>query len=173
MDVATMSENREAGASRMTSTTGPHDFEALFHDAGPGVWRALFAYTGGRRDIADEAVAEAFARAIAYSSGIRDPLSWIYRTAFRIAADEMRNDAARSFEPEATVEPPELGQLMHALWQLSPNQRAAIVLRFEEGMSVEEVAHRMGIASPTVRVHIHRGRKRLRELLGDQEVDDV
>ena len=112
MDVATMSENREGGASKMTSTSGPHDFEALFRDAGPGVWRALFAYTGGRRDIADEAVAEAFARAIAYTRGIRDPLAWIYRTAFRIAAEEMRNDAARSFEPDTTVEPPELDELM-------------------------------------------------------------
>lgn len=173
MDVATMSENREGGASEMTSTTGPHDFEALFRDAGPGVWRALFAYTGGRRDIADEAVAEAFARAIAYTRGIRDPLAWIYRTAFRIAAEEMRNDAARSFEPDTAVEPPELGELMRALRQLSPNQRAAIVLRFEEGLSVEEVARRMGIVAPTVRVHIHRGRKRLRELLRDQEADDA
>lgn len=173
MDVATMSENREGVASRMTSTPRSHDFEALFRDDGPGVWRALFAYTGGRRDIADEAVAEAFARAIAYTRGIRDPLAWIYRTAFRIAAEEMRNDAARSFEPDMTVEPPELDELMHALRQLSPNQRAAIVLRFEEGLSVEEVAHRMGIVAPTVRVHIHRGRKRLRELLGDQEADDA
>ncbi len=62
---------------------------------------------------------------------------------------------------------------MHALRQLSPQQRAAIVLRFEEGLSVEEVARRMGIAAPTVRVHIHRGRKRLRELLVDQEADDA
>jgi RNA polymerase sigma-70 factor, ECF subfamily len=173
VDVATMPENREGVASRMTSTQRSHDFEVIFRDDGPGVWRALYAYTGGRRDVADEAVAEAFARAIAYTRGIRGPLAWIYRTAFRIAAEEMRNDAARSSEPDATVEPPELGELLHALRQLSPNQRAAIVLRFDEGLSVEEVAHRMGIMAPTVRVHIHRGRKRLRELLGDQEDEDA
>jgi RNA polymerase sigma-70 factor, ECF subfamily len=172
VDVATMSANREGVASRMTSTPLSHDFEALFRDDSPGVWRALYAYTGGRREIADEAVAEAFARAIANTRGIRDPLAWIYRTAFRIAAEEMRRDAARSIEPDATVESPGLGELMHALRQLSPNQRAAIVLRFEEGLNVDEVARRMGIVAPTVRVHIHRGRKRLRELLGDQETDD-
>jgi DNA-directed RNA polymerase specialized sigma24 family protein len=31
----------------------------------------------------------------------------------------------------------------------------------------------MGIVAATVRVHIHRGRKRLRTLLGAEEVDDA
>jgi DNA-directed RNA polymerase specialized sigma24 family protein len=39
-------------------------------------------------------------------------------------------------------------------------------------LEIDEVADRMGIASPTVRVHLHRGRKRLRELLGSEEVGD-
>jgi DNA-directed RNA polymerase specialized sigma24 family protein len=38
-------------------------------------------------------------------------------------------------------------------------------------LDVAEVAHRMGVAEPTVRVHLYRGRKRLRELLGTEEVD--
>jgi RNA polymerase sigma-70 factor (ECF subfamily) len=59
---------------------------------------------------------------------------------------------------------------MRALRKLSPNQRAAVVLRFEADLPVDEVARRMGIASPTVRVHLHRGRARLRELLGAEEV---
>jgi RNA polymerase sigma-70 factor (ECF subfamily) len=146
---------------------GEHDFELLFRRDGQGVWRTIYAFAGGRRDVAEEAVAEAFARAIAHAGGIRDPLPWIYRTAFRLAAEELRRERRRTTEArEASVDPPELGELMRALRQLSPNQRAAIVLRFEEGFTVEEVAERMGVTSPTVRVHIHRGRKRLRELLG-------
>jgi DNA-directed RNA polymerase specialized sigma24 family protein len=173
VDVAAIQANLEGVASGMTSTERTHDFEAIFRNDGPGLWRSLYAYLGGRRDVADEAVAEAFARAIAYRRGIRDPLAWIYRTAFRIAAEEMRRGASRSVGPNRTVEPPALGELLHALRQLSPNQRAAIVLRFEEGLSVEEIARRMGIVAPTVRVHIHRGRKRLRELLRAEEVDDA
>lgn len=173
MDVATMQANLEGVASGMTSTGRTHDFEGLFRDDAPGLWRALYAYSGGRRDVADEAVAEAFARAIAYRRGIRDPLAWIYRTAFRIAADEMRRDRWPSVGPDPTVDPPELGELLEALRRVSPNQRAAIVLRFEEGLSVEEVARRMGILAPTVRVHIHRGRNRLRDLLGAEEADDA
>ena len=74
---------------------------------------------------------------------------------------------------DAETAPPELGGLIEALRQLSPNQRAAIVLRHVLDLEISEVAHRMGTAQPTVRVHLHRGRKRLRELLGAEEVDDA
>jgi RNA polymerase sigma-70 factor, ECF subfamily len=147
-----------------------HDFERLFREDGPGVWRTIYAFTGGRRDVADEVVAEAFARAIARGPAIRDPLPWIYRTAFRLAAEELRQErrTARS-EAEGIVDPPEVGELMRALRQLSPNQRAAVVLRYEADLAVDEVARRMGIAAPTVRVHLHRARNRLRELLKDDD----
>jgi RNA polymerase sigma-70 factor (ECF subfamily) len=147
-----------------------HDFGRLFREDGPRLWRTIYAFTGGRRDLADEAVAEAFARAIARSRGIRDPLPWIYRTAFRLAAEEMRRERRSSASaPEGVMDPPDIGDLMRALRQLSPNQRAAVVLRYEADLPVEEVARRMGTAAPTVRVHLHRARKRLRELLRDDD----
>lgn len=155
-------------------TTEAHDFDALFREAGSGVFRTLYAYTGGRRDIAEEAMAEAFARALARSGTIRDPIAWIYRTAFRLANEELRAERRRGPSPaEEGSPPPELSGLIEALRRLSPNQRAAIVLRHVLDLDVAEVAHRMGIATPTVRVHIHRGRKKLRELLGTEEVDDA
>jgi RNA polymerase sigma-70 factor (ECF subfamily) len=149
------------------------DFERLFAEEGPRVWRTIYAFTAGRRDIAEEAVAEAFARALAHRSGIRDPLGWIYRTAFRLAKEELRRER-RSVPTERpwSDEPARIGQLIFALRQLSPNQRAAIVLRYEVDLPVTEIAHRMGIAAPTVRVHLLRGRRRLRELLGAEEVED-
>jgi RNA polymerase sigma-70 factor (ECF subfamily) len=155
-------------------TTEAHDFDALFREAGTGVFRTLYAYTGGRRDIAEEAMAEAFARAIARSGTIRDPIAWIYRTAFRLANEELRAERRRVPAPAEEGSPPsELSGLIDALRRLSPNQRAAIVLRHVLDLDISEVAHRMGTATPTVRVHIHRGRKRLRELLGAEEVDDA
>jgi RNA polymerase sigma-70 factor, ECF subfamily len=154
-------------------TTEAHDFDALFREAGSGVFRTLYAYTGGRRDIAEEAMAEAFARALVRSNTIRDPVAWIYRTAFRLANEELRAEGRRGPATEAATPPPELDGLIEALRRLSPNQRAAIVLRHVLDLDISEVAHRMGTAQPTVRVHLHRGRKRLRELLGAEEVDDA
>ena len=54
-------------------TIHAHDFDALFRESGAGAFRTLYAYTGGRRDVAEEAMAEAFARALARSGSIRDP----------------------------------------------------------------------------------------------------
>ena len=93
------------------------------------------------------------------------------RAAFRVAIDELRVDRRRGQEVDVAIPPPELAGLTDALRQLSPNQRAAIVLRHVMDLDVPEIADRMGIAQPTVRVHLHRGRKRLRELLGVEEVD--
>src|SRR5687767_2688695 len=64
----------------------------LFHESGPGLWRALFAYSGGRRHIADEALAEGFAAALHHRATIREPLAWIYRTSFRHAAKELKRE---------------------------------------------------------------------------------
>ena len=149
----------------------PSDLDALFRTEGDGVYRTLYAFTGGRVDVAEEATAEAFARAVAQGDALRDPIAWIYRVAFRVAIDELRADRRRGPRVDVAIQPPELAGLTDALRQLSPNQRAAIVLRHVMDLDLEEIAHRMGIAQPTVRVHLHRARKRLRELLGVEEVD--
>ena len=154
--------------------TEAHDFDALFREAGSGVFRTLYAYTGGRREVAEEAMAEAFARALARQASIRDPIAWIYRTAFRLANEELRSERRLGPVPDDLESaPPDLIDLIGALRSLSPNQRAAIVMRHVLDLDVHEVARRMGTATPTVRVHLHRARKRLKELLGTEEIDDA
>jgi RNA polymerase sigma-70 factor (ECF subfamily) len=154
-----------------------HDFDRVYREAGPGLWRALYAFAGGRRDIAEEALAEAFARAVEHQERIHAPVPWIYRTAFRVARRELETERRRQGSVEQEVgemdaTPVDLGELVRALRTLSPNQRAAVVLRFEADLDVSEIADRMGLSSATVRVHIHRGRKKLRKLLGADETSD-
>ena len=69
------------------------DYVELYRTTGAALWRAVYVYSGGRREIADDAVAEAFARALQYRGRIRRPESWLYRTAFRVAAAELRRTA--------------------------------------------------------------------------------
>ena len=160
-------------AVRRPSAAG-HDFDALFREHADGVVRTMFAFAGGRRALAEEATAEAFARAIAARERIRDPVAWIYRTAFRIVGAELRRERRVPDEEIRPRDVPEgLRPVVDALRELSPNQRAAIVLRYEADLPVREIATRMGASAATVRVHLHRGRNRLRELLGTEEVDDA
>src|SRR6478752_3146114 len=65
--------------------------EELYREVAPGLWRAIYVYAGGRRDIADDSVAEAFTRSLESAGPIRDPKAWLYRVAFRAAAAELRH----------------------------------------------------------------------------------
>lgn len=56
-------------------------------------------------------------------------------------------------------------EILAALWQLSPNQRAAVVMRYYFEWSDAEVAQRLAIPRGTVRRRLHDARRRLRELL--------
>jgi len=153
------------------------NYEQLFRDIAPGLWRTIYAFAAGRRAVADDAVAEAFARALERAGQIRDPVPWLYRTAFRLAAEDLRRERTEpKLEPEpdhAAASAAGLGALVPALRQLSPAQRAALVLHYEADLPVQEVARQMGTSAAVVKVHLFRGRRRLRELLGDDEVDDA
>ncbi len=123
--------------------------------------------------MAEDALAEAFARTIERGRGVRDPLPYIYRTAFRLASAELQRDRRRGPMPfdVATTEVPDLLDLLRALATLPAKQRAAVILHDEEGYPASEVARLIGVSPATVRVHLHRGRRRLRELLEIQEDD--
>jgi RNA polymerase sigma-70 factor (ECF subfamily) len=56
--------------------------------------------------------------------------------------------------------------LKAALEDLPSRQRAVVVLRDVEGMSSEEVCNILGISAGNQRILLHRGRSRLREMLG-------
>ena len=149
---------------------------AVFDVYAAALYRTILAYTGGRGDIAEEAVAEAFARAAAQPPAkLRDPVAWLYRVAFNVANDELRREkrvGSVAAEPIEAVAPPEVSGLIEALRTLPLRERAAVVLFYVLDLPVVDVAKRMGVASPTVRVHLMKGRRRLRTLLGDDEVTD-
>jgi RNA polymerase sigma-70 factor (ECF subfamily) len=155
---------------------GAREIEALFRAAGPELWRALYGFTGGRRQVAEDAIAEAFARAIEHEASVREPLPWIYRTAFRLATRELQREKRPvpvAPDPVPGIDPLDVQELLDALGQLSPHQRAAVLLHDEQGFTSPEVGRLLGMAAPTVRVHLFRGRRRLRALLTTEEMPDA
>jgi len=149
------------------------DLETVYRDHGRVLWRSLFAYTGGRREVADDAVAEAFARALAHADRIRDPVAWLYRVAFRIAAAEMRRERGLEALPEMATgrEEDSLPGLLAALRHLSPAQRAAVYLHYQADQPVAIVGERLGMSTAAVKVHLFRARRRLRKLLEEDDDD--
>jgi RNA polymerase sigma-70 factor, ECF subfamily len=145
-------------------------FDELYRRAGPRLWRAVLAYTGGLRELTDDVVAEAFARTLERGSSVRAPEPYLYRVAFRLAAAELRRDRTVADVPDLPGAPDAaLSELFDALRILSPGQRAAVFLRYQADLPVREVARLMGTSSAVVRVHLMRGRRRLADLLGDDD----
>jgi RNA polymerase sigma-70 factor (ECF subfamily) len=61
--------------------------------------------------------------------------------------------------------------LIRALKQLPTQQRAAVVLYYFEDRPTAEIAHILGCSESTATVHLHKARKRLAELLGEEALD--
>ena len=132
------------------------------------LWRALVLFCGDR-EVASDAVSEAFAQAIARGSAINDLDRWVWRAAFNIARGELkRRGRQTSGVPDLPTEvSTETVDLVRALAKLTPKQRASIVLHHYAGYSTKETAKIIGSTSGAVGMHLDRGRKRLRDLLGD------
>jgi RNA polymerase sigma-70 factor (ECF subfamily) len=145
-----------------------HDFEAIWRAHGPAIWRAILVYAGGRRDVADDAVSEAFARVMERRSSIRDPRSYLFRVAFRVAAADLR-ERNLEVQDRAITDPEPLVDLLAAMRMLSPAQRSAVFLHYRADMPVREIARILDISTAAVRVSLMRGRRRLAELLGEEE----
>lgn len=143
-----------------------HDFEAIWREEGQNLWRAILAFSGGRRDVADDAVAEAFARAMERSASVRDPKAYLFRIAFRIAAADLRRKD-RVVEDHVVTDPEPLVDLLDAMRRLTPAQRAAVYLHYRVDMPVKEIARLLDTTGAAVRVNLMRGRRRLAELLGE------
>jgi RNA polymerase sigma-70 factor (ECF subfamily) len=143
--------------------------ERLYREEGDRLWWALLAYTSDQ-EIASDAVSEAFARALANRETIRDPSPWVWRVAFRVATTEIRARTKQETQEEPRDEMDGLAvSVMVALRQLPERQRAVVCLYYLEDRSTREIASLLGIATPTVSVHLHRARSRLRSILEEDD----
>jgi RNA polymerase sigma-70 factor (ECF subfamily) len=146
------------------------EVEAVYRQDGDRLWRALYAFAGNE-DVASDAVAESFAQALRRGAAIRDVRGWVWRSAFHLAAGDLKRQSSLSRAPMPqgafhNVHPDE--QLPAALQGLTPQQRAVIVLHYYADCPVREISRRTGINQLAVRAHLSRGRKHLRVLLGDE-----
>jgi RNA polymerase sigma factor (sigma-70 family) len=144
--------------------------EEVFRERSADLWRSVLLYAGDP-EIASDAVAEAFAQAIRRGDGIGSPIAWVTRVAFKLAAGELQARRRTSYPlVEGAYEMPAPAlELVAALAELSPKQRAASILHYRDGYTAPEIAELIGSTTSAVGVHLFRARKRLRELLGDDD----
>ena len=159
------------------ATAHTHDGERLrvaweVHHA--KLWRAVLA-SSGDREIANEAVAEAFAQAARRGDAIDDVGRWVWRASFRIAAGLLaarRRDGvgASASEPRDTDALPEdVVALLDTLDRLPAADRTVVVLAHVGGWDAAAIAALTGSTAGAVRVRLHRARRRLRRELEERD----
>jgi RNA polymerase sigma-70 factor (ECF subfamily) len=118
-------------------------------------------------EVASDAVAEAYAQALARGKAISAPAAWIWRAAFRIAGGMLQERRQTSvLSQSAGYEPADLTSgLLWALQQLPSRQRAVLVLFYYADQPIREIAAILGSSLIAVRVNLTRGRQRLRRIL--------
>ena len=150
---------------------------ALFRSLQP----QLLRYLRGRlpdaaEDLAAHTWLDASRNLQRFSGGPEDFRRWLFTIARRRTQDELRRRARRpevltDALPEVAVvdelrAPDELAQALALVRRLPADQAEAVLLRVAAGMDVSEVAEIMGRSEGSVRVLVHRGLHRLRDLVG-------
>jgi len=126
---------------------------------------------GAAEDIAQEAFLAAVDRLDRFDR--RRPFApWLHRIVVNRAIDWARREALRRSAGDPEQSPAEVqagepaaGELMPALAQLPPEQRAVVVLRYLLEYTPGEIARMLGLPRGTVNSRLRRGLDRLRDLV--------
>ena len=158
------------------------EFMAYIAPLCPHIERYVLALEGDR-DRGLDLMGETLLRAWEHFDRIHDRkalLSWCFTTARRLHRETGRRERIYHQERSSYVETllaqtpspdlaPDVQALYAALARLPAKQREAIVLFELNGFSLREVQEIQGGSLSALKVRLHRGRKRLGELLGSEE----
>jgi len=155
----------------------PLSFEAFFEAEARTLFRRLCAVTGNSAE-AEEIMQDAFLALWERwdrIDTIQDPTAYLYRTAMNVfrkrsrrAALALRRVLSPAAEPTPFAEIDEQQDVVAALAELTPRQRAALVLTDVMDYSSEEAGRALGVSAGTVRGLASRARAILRRQVGEQ-----
>jgi RNA polymerase sigma factor (sigma-70 family) len=168
-------------------------FEQIVRDHQAMVFRTLIRLTGSREHV-DDLAQEVFLRLYRVLGAFRGEAllsTYLYRIVANVAQDEWKrrrrddrplvsfSDEESDWEDRLPHPSPDAEQQLaekefrysveQQLQLLSPIERAILVLYHQEERSYEQIALSLKLPIGTVRTHLHRGRKKLRAGIQQQQ----
>jgi RNA polymerase sigma-70 factor (ECF subfamily) len=151
------------------------DFEQLVDEHQSMVFSLAWRMTGDR-GLAEEVAQDVFLELDRHMERIESPehaLNWLRRVAVSRSADALRRRRVRGVDlwveieekhgvPTEERQSPLETRLKQLLSTLPEAQRAALVLRYQEDLTPEEIAATVDAPLATVKSNLHRGLKLLR-----------
>jgi RNA polymerase sigma-70 factor, ECF subfamily len=165
----------DARAVEATVAEAPQLFEDFFGEEHARLFGALCFVTGDRHE-AEEIMQDAFLRMWERWDEVQfaDPSAYLFRTAMNVFRNRYRRSVlglrktlgiTPSEDAFANVDDRDL--LVRSLRELTPDQRAAVLLTGYVGLSSEEAGKMLGMRASTIRTLATRGRAAIREKAGD------
>jgi RNA polymerase sigma-70 factor (sigma-E family) len=153
-------------------------FDELVAVRGPALRGYAYLLTGDAASAADlvqEALLRVFGR-LRVGRDIEQLEGYLRRAILNLYVDDRRRAKRWRETRHLLVEPDSQGEdlatthaVRQALSDLSPKQRACVVLRYYEDLTVPEIADQLGCAEGTVKRHLADARSRLAAQLGVTE----
>jgi RNA polymerase sigma factor (sigma-70 family) len=154
------------------------DFEAIFRQLSPLVYRTARALTG-RPEEAEDIVQAIFLKLIERELPVvfrKDPRAYLYRAAVNMSLDVLRSRRRFTFthdvdglESQPPINPvfeaDHHRRLRAALTQLSPEAVQILILRYVHGYSDADIARLLGTSRGAVGLRFFRLRARLKKLV--------
>ncbi|MDH4168444.1 MAG: sigma-70 family RNA polymerase sigma factor [Acidimicrobiia bacterium] len=167
-----------SGDGQVMETTVPvaAEFDSFYRKEFPAMV-ALAASVGAGTAIAEDVAQEAMVKAHrnwAKISSYDNPGAWVRRVTINLATSTARRRATevkaklrlrRRARPPMAAASPIAEPIWAAVAQLPRQQRAAIALYYLEDRPVAEIAEILECAPATAKVHLHRARTHLAEVL--------
>jgi DNA-directed RNA polymerase specialized sigma24 family protein len=157
----------------MEAESDLREFEAWYRREHPRMLAALIVMFGDLA-LAEDSVAEAFARALADWHNVRSMVSpggWTYRVAVNAAKRSLRRSRLESrvwaAKGHEAALPPPAAELWDLVRDLAPRQRTTVILRHILDLSEPEIARVMGVTRGTVSRSLLAAHQKLGLLLDD------
>lgn len=168
-------------------SSGPRDgldFQQVYDEFQPRIRRYVSRLIGaGEADDLTQEVFVRVSRALPEFRGESRLSTWVYRIASNAVVDRLRSPAFRDATRAAVLDQDALpadaslgaeqaaaraemsGCIRRYVSDLPPAYRLVIVLSEAEGLTNPEIAEALGVSLETVKVRLHRARRRLRQAL--------
>jgi RNA polymerase sigma-70 factor (ECF subfamily) len=138
--------------------------------------RTYAARVLGNATQADDIVQESYLRLVRSPPATDDPQqlrAWLFRIASRLIVDHWRRARLERGRPDDTAalrgipgpDVPLRIDMARVFERLNPQQRQLMWLAYVEGADHREIAEALGLREPSVRVLLHRTRRKLARLL--------
>jgi RNA polymerase sigma-70 factor (sigma-E family) len=141
-------------------------FADLYRSEYATMVRVAWLITGSPAQ-AEDLVQDAFVRVGRRYDRVRDPAAYLRVAVVNTCRNELRRTRRMSSAPlpERAVADQSMVELLDALTVLDHRQRTAIVLRFVDDRSDDDIASILGVRTATVRSLVFRGLAQLREVV--------